>query len=330
MPHLARTSDRSGSGPRFTATTVVVVTWRGAAHITDCLDALAAQERQHNTIVVDNASNDGTATLVARHACRPRVLRLSTNTGYAGGIAAALSVVDTPFIAWLNDDAVPCPRWLAALEDSMLPGIAAVASRLEDTDGKPQSQGVRLTADGHGADQPDRRPAFGFCGGAALMRTDALRAAGGVPADFFCYYEDTDTAWRLRLTGWRVATAHHAIVRHQHGASTTLDSMPFHRWNERNRLLMLLRCAPSGIAVRELTRFIAITASLFLNGALRRPGTSRTTTCPLPAPNFRVGLRCRVLVEVISRLRTTTRQRREIGRCAVVDRGTVWQAWAGR
>lgn len=303
-------------------TTVVVVTWRGVEHITACLDALAAQERPHRILVVDNASDDGTAALLADHPSAPEVLRLPGNTGYAGGIAAALSVVDTPYMAWLNDDAEPGPRWLAALEDTLAadPEAAAVGSVLELADGAPQSFGVRLTADGHGADLAGRAPAFGFCGGAALLRTSALLAAGGVAASFFCYYEDTDTAWRLRLQGRRVAEPPDvaaAAVRHRHGASTRPGSKAFHRWNERNRLLTLLRCAPWPVAFRELVRFAVITLLLPLRRS--RPAGA----------NFRVGLRCTVLASVLARLPATLGQRRRIGERATVSRRDVWRTWAG-
>ena len=66
--------------------TVVVVTWRGRDHITACLDALAVQKSPHRTIVVDNASDDGTAALISGH----EVVRLPRNRGYAGGLAAVL------------------------------------------------------------------------------------------------------------------------------------------------------------------------------------------------------------------------------------------------
>ncbi|SFB63456.1 Glycosyltransferase, GT2 family [Amycolatopsis marina] len=308
--------------PPSVPTTVVVVTWRGTEHITACLDALAAQNRPHQTLVVDNASDDGTAALLAAHPSAPKVLRLPRNAGYAGGIAAALSVVDTEYMAWLNDDAEPGPSWLAELEDGLAadPGAAAVGSVLELADGTPQSFGVRLTADGHGADLGTRAPAFGFCGGAVLLRTSALRAAGGVAGDYFCYYEDTDTAWRLRLRGWRIAAppaVPAAAVRHRHGASTRPGSRAFHRWNERNRLLTLLRCAPGLVVVRELLRFAAITLLLPLRG--QRPA----------AANFRFGLRCAVLASVLARLPATLWQRVRIGRLATVPRGNVWRAWAG-
>jgi GT2 family glycosyltransferase len=296
------------------STTVVVVTWRGAGHITACLDALAAQDRPHRTLVVDNASDDGTAGLLTGH----EVLRLPRNTGYAGALAAALSVVDTPLMAWLNDDAMPAPQWLAALEDSLVkaPGAAAAGSSMELPDGTPQSLGVRLTADGHGSDLTEpAEEVFGFCGGAVLLRTDTLRDIGGVPAEFFCYYEDTDTAWRLRLAGWDIVAVPGARVVHQHGASTKPGSPLFHRWNERNRLLMLLRCAPARVALRELAKFAILTAVLPLRGA---PA----------APNFRLFLRCRVLAAVLARLPAALRARQCITARAVLGRGQVWDAWA--
>ncbi|WP_297541930.1 glycosyltransferase family 2 protein [Amycolatopsis sp.] len=300
-------------------TTVVVVTWRGVGHVTACLDALAAQDRPHRTLVIDNASDDGTAALLASHPSAPEVVRTRRNTGYAGAMATALSVVDTPYTAWLNDDAEPAPGWLGALEDSLekAPTAAAAGSWMELPDGSPQSLGVRLSGDGHGVDViEERAEVFGFCGGAVLLRTDVLRAAGGVPADFFCYYEDTDTAWRLRLAGWDVVSAPDAHVVHRHGVSTAPGSPLFHRWNERNRLLMLLRCAPGRIAARELVKFAVLTLVLPLRG---KPA----------AANFRFGLRSQVLAELLVRLPGTLRARRRIERIALISRETVWDAWAG-
>ncbi|MFN2496960.1 MAG: glycosyltransferase family 2 protein [Pseudonocardiaceae bacterium] len=299
--------------------TVVVVTWRGRGLIGRCLDALAAQTRAHRVLVVDNASTDGTAEELAAHPLRPRVLRLPRNTGYAGALAAALPQVRTPFIGWLNDDAEPEPGWLAALETALDDDstAAAAASVLQDRTGAVTSTGVELTRIGYGRDTTGPAP-FGFCGGAALLRTDALRDAGGVPGGLFCYYEDTDTSWRLRLAGYRVLAVPGARVRHAGGASSEHGTPAFHRWNERNRLLVLLRCAPAGVAARELGRFAALT--LVLPFHRNRPDT----------PNFALGLRLRVLTEVTARLPATLLARYRIGRRTAVTRSALWSTWAGR
>jgi GT2 family glycosyltransferase len=347
---------------RSPRTTVVVVTWRGQDLIGACLDALAAQTVPHRLLVVDNASTDGTAAVLA---ARPvRVVRLRRNAGYAGALAAVLPGVDTRYVAWLNDDAEPEPGWLAALESTLdgHPDVAAAGSVLLDGSGAVQSAGVRLTPLGYGADvtvpgksvdvtvpgksvqvsAPDEGtdgPApgevFGFCGGAALLRTGALRAAGGVPAGFFCYYEDTDTSWRLRLAGHRVVTAPGARVRHRHGASSEPGSERFHRWNERNRLLMLLRCAPAGIALRELARFAAITAALPVRrwrdagtrAHRQAPGAQERSRVP-DAANFRTRLRLRVLAAVVVGLPAAMVARIRIGRLATVPRAQLWCRWA--
>lgn len=297
--------------------TVVVVTWRGRTHIGDCLDALAAQDREHHVLVIDNASTDGTAELLSGH----RVVRLDRNRGYSGAISAALPHIDTEFVAWLNDDAAPSPGWLSALEEALDndPDAAAATSSLELPDGSVQSVGVRLTADGHGADTAlAGREVFGFCGGAVLLRIDRLKAAGGVPAGFFCYYEDTDTAWRLRLHGWKVISVGPAKVLHRHGASSQLGSSKFHHWNERNRLLMLIRCAPALVALEQVARFVVLTALLPLRGNV--PKTA----------NFRLGLRLAVLCDVLMRLPAALTARMRIGLRAKVSRRTIWQSWSGR
>jgi hypothetical protein len=299
----------------------VVVTWRGRDHIGACLAALAAQTRAHEVLVLDNASDDGTAELISGQ----RVLRLPRNRGYAGGLAAALPQVKTPFVAWLNDDAAPEPGWLAALEDTLDadPRAAAAGGVLTDANGTISSAGVALTGDGYGMDlREPGETTFGFCGGSVLLRRGALADAGGVPSGFFCYYEDTDTAWRLRLTGWRILLVAGARATHRLGASSRPGSWPFHRWNERNRLLTLLRCAPLLVALAQLTRFLAITVAL--------PARRLRGVAVPDALNYTVGLRLLVFAEVIIRLPSTLVARFAIGRRGKVARSVVWRTWAGR
>lgn len=315
--------------------TVVVVTWQGAHLLGACLDSLAAQTRPHQVVVVDNASSDGTADLVRGAYPSARLLERERNEGFAGGVAAALAVVRTPFVALLNNDAAADPAWLersvATLEAD--PRTAAVTARmlLWDEPGRINNAGVVLLANGYGADrglgEPDGPPydagreVFGFSGGAAVLRTDAVRAAGGMPARFFLYYEDTDLAWRLRLGDWRVRYEPAAVVRHRHAASTDMRSAMFAYYNERNRLLMLLRCAPAGLAARQVVRFGVTTASLTARRLIRR-------AVP-PDPVFRPGVRMRVLAGFARLVPWALRQRRVIGRRRVVSRSAVTDEWAG-
>ena len=71
---------------------------------------------------------------------------------------------------------------------------------------------------------------------------------GDFDPDFFLYYEDTDLSWRLRAAGWTVRYEATAVVRHAHAASSDTRSRLFRFYDDRNRLLMLIKNAPAGLA----------------------------------------------------------------------------------
>ena len=303
--------------PGPSAVTAVVVAWRSAAFIDACLDAVAVAA-PGRIVVVDNASTDGTA---ARLAARDDVdvLRLDRNRGFAGGIAAALECVTTPFLALVNDDAEPQPGWLEALlapfAEAAGDAVGATTAKLLLPDGRINNAGGALLPDLYGYDRGLGDPDDGrwdtaddveaFCGAGAVLRTAAVRGVGGFPAHFFLYYEDTDTSLRLRRAGWRIRYVPAARITHRHSASSDQRSARFHYFNERNRLLMIVRCVPAGVARRELWRFtrsVAGFARLRLRG--RRPAQA----------SEEAGLRLRVLAAVVVRIPRELVARRRIGR----------------
>lgn len=312
--------------------TVVVVTWQGRDLVRRCLDSLRGQTEPHRVVVVDNASTDGTAELLTARYPEADILRLQVNTGFAGGAQAGLDAVRTPYAALLNNDAAADPGWLAALTAALDadPRLAAATSRLLLADGgRVNNAGGGLTAAGYGYDiglgEPDGPPydrageVFGFSGGAAALRMDAVRAAGGFARRLFLYYEDTDLSWRLRLAGWSTGYVPTALVHHLHSASTDQSSAGFAFHNERNRLLVLTRCAPAGVAARQLARFPVTTASLALKRLLRRR---------LPAGHqFDTALRLRVFGSYLRLLPWAVRGRREVRRRSSVPRAAVTARW---
>lgn len=315
--------------------TVVVVTFRGLDILPDCLVSLAGQSMAHELLIVDNASVDGTAELLRTDFPTIRVLRLQKNLGFAGGVAAGLHLVRTPYIALLNDDAAADPQWLSELYTTIdrSPGTAAVTSEMWLTDpvGTLNNLGVALTAGGYGYDiglgcGPEAvferpTPTFGFSGGAAMIRTEELRAVGGAPADFFLYYEDVDMSWRLRLAGHQILSVPTARVVHQHSATVGQTSIGFHRFNELNRLRTLLRCAPLSVFLGQFLRFGVTTVSLAGRKLLRQPVPK--------AANFSVRLRLGVVGEVVLLLPRLVRQRQIISRSSRLSRRQVAAQWMG-
>ncbi len=138
-----------------------------------------------------------------------------------------------------------------------------------------------VLADGSGADrgfgepdegqydQPDE--IFAWCGGSVLLRPSYLADVGLFDEHLFLYYEDTDLSWRGRALGWRYRVEPASVVHHLHAASTGGTSAVFRYYNERNRLVVLVKNAPAALARRAALRHPLSTLS-YLRRALRGGG----------------------------------------------------------
>ncbi len=110
------------------SSSVVVVSHRPGAWLAPCLASVLPHADE--VILVDNGSAGGQAGAIGE-AQGVRVVRLATNTGFVGGVNAALATVATDVVGLLNDDAVAEPRWLeVAVEALGDPGVAAVGPKI--------------------------------------------------------------------------------------------------------------------------------------------------------------------------------------------------------
>ena len=83
-----------------------------------------------------------------------------------------------------------------------------------------------------------------------LLRPSYLADVGLFDEHLFLYYEDTDLSWRGRALGWHYRIEPTSVVRHLHAASTGETSPVFRYYNERNRLVVLVKNAPAALARR--------------------------------------------------------------------------------
>ncbi len=216
---------------------VVVVNWNAQACLERCLRALQQQtEPAFEVIVIDNASTDGSPDLVpGLNDPRFRLVRLPANAGFARANNLAVAQASpAPWIALLNPDAFPAPDWLRQLLAAAhaQPQVAAWGCTLVNAadpshlDGTGDSYHLggrahrrdhgRLRAAAHrGADE-----IFAPCAAAALYRRTAWMQAGGFDESYFCYLEDVDLGFRLRLLGWRCWHVPAAVCQHIGSATT--------------------------------------------------------------------------------------------------------------
>jgi GT2 family glycosyltransferase len=229
---------------------IIMVTYNGRQHLADCLQPLAALRAE--TIVVDNASTDGTAEAIQQQFPWVTLIEMPRNVGFAAGNNAGIAAARGRYIALLNNDAVAQPGWLDAMAEAIeqAPDIGGVAAniRFRHDPTLINSTGLVLLRDGRGADRgfrerdvgqfDERAEVFGPCGAACLLRREMLQEVGGFDERLFMYYEDLDLAWRAGRRGWRFVYEPRAVVHHAHCASSGEWSPFFCFHVERNRALV--------------------------------------------------------------------------------------------
>jgi N-acetylglucosaminyl-diphospho-decaprenol L-rhamnosyltransferase len=178
--------------------TVVVVTHH-SAHCLPGLDQLIQQCPY--VIVSDNASNDGTPSLVRDRWPHVQVLEHSVNLGFGAANNRALAQVSTPFALLLNPDCEITPEALSELIEQAhaLPDAAMLAPQILKANGQrdvnyrwPNTHWKAKAGAAEGL------LCVGFvCGAVMLLRMDQFQTVGFFDEDFFLYYEDDDLCLRL-------------------------------------------------------------------------------------------------------------------------------------
>lgn len=215
---------------------VLIVNWNSGPLLRTCLLHLARQTRPADrVIVVDNGSQDDSLAAVGAAYTGAEVIRLETNAGFAeANNVGARAAADCDWLATLNPDAMAAPGWLAALAGAAErePSIASFGCLMETAGDTHRLDGIGDAYHvsglpwrvGHGlarSEAPDRPiEIFSPCAAAALYRRDAFMDAGGFDPSFFCYVEDVDLGFRLRLMGHRTLYVPKAVVEHIGSALT--------------------------------------------------------------------------------------------------------------
>ncbi|MDH3594261.1 MAG: glycosyltransferase family 2 protein [Rhodospirillales bacterium] len=258
---------------------VVVVNYNSGDLLARAVACLAAQsDPDFEAVIVDNASGDGSADRLVLPDDRFTLVRSEANLGFAAGSNLGCRGARTDWLATLNPDAFPEPGWLAALRAAVAryPGAAMFGSlqidardpdRLDGCGDNYSFFGINWRG-GHGqrfAGPPADGECFSPCGAAALYRREAFEAVGGFDESYFCYCEDVDLGFRLRLRGGRCVQVGDAVVRHVGSAVTGLQS-PFTVYHSaRNRLWTYVKNMPAALLWLSLPMHLAATAGLLWN-----------------------------------------------------------------
>jgi N-acetylglucosaminyl-diphospho-decaprenol L-rhamnosyltransferase len=229
------------------AVSVIIVSWNVREALRECLTAVRREGsgRVGEVWVVDNASADGSAELVATEFPEVRLVRNAENAGFARACNQALRAAAGEYCCLLNPDTRVATGALGRLVEFMEshPRAGAAGPRLLNPDGSLQPNGgpfptlagtfLRATrASALFRGWYDRRFRWGrtafdraaaveqVSGACLLIRRAALEEVGLLDEQFFLYYEETDWLLRARRAGWETWYVPEAEVTHRWGAST--------------------------------------------------------------------------------------------------------------
>ncbi len=215
-------------------------------------------------VVVDNASTDESAAVVASEFPSVRWIQLGDNLGFATAVQAGIEATEAEWVLLLNNDARIETDALERIIARPIPddvGTIALQMRFAASPEIVNSAGIGIDALGvvydrllgTSADGPAKDPAevFGASAGAALYRRQMLDAIGGFDRGYFLYLEDADVAWRSQMAGWRALYVPDALVWHVHSATSTHGSSFKYFHVGRSRVRILARNADR----RQLLRY---------------------------------------------------------------------------
>lgn len=251
---------------------VIILNYNGAPIIglvRSSVDALRSQGYARlELILVDDHSTDGSDVLLrelADEAGATYTTSLPGRKGVSAARNAGLALAHGELVAFLDNDALPQPGWLAALVSVMLahPDVGACASRCMFADrvdvvnslGSVVNEflygnGVAIHQLWGHADWPQE--IMYATGNGIMLRRRAMDEVGPFDEGYrFWGADDADYGFRLRRAGWRIVPAPEAEVLHLHSYSKRDTSMHF--WDDRNRVRMALKY----LAWHELPTFVA-------------------------------------------------------------------------
>lgn len=212
--------------------TIVIVNYNVKHYLNQCLASLQSATKgiDAETVVVDNASTDGSVRYLRRRFPRTRIIESGANLGFAAANNIAIRRTDSKYVLLLNPDTIVADdtlrRAISFAEDH--PKLGAAGVRMIGADGHTAPESRRglpspMTAfykmTGLCAKWPqshrfgryymswlpwdEPQPIEVVSGAFCLLRREALDTAGLLDEDFFMYGEDIDLSYRILRSGWQ-------------------------------------------------------------------------------------------------------------------------------
>lgn len=252
----------------------VIPNWNQREMLASALRSIQALRKPEGcsteTIVVDNASTDGSAE--AAEAAGARVLRQAANVGVSRAFNVGIEAAKGEYVALLNNDVELAEDWLERLLAALEPGVWFAAGKTLDWADRSRIDGAgdavcrggaawRL---GHGrADGPEfeqRKRTFFPSATATVYRREFFEHAGAFEEAFFAYLEDVEMGLRAASLGLEGVYEPAARAYHRGSVTGVSWSPQMVRWMTAHQVLLLAKHYPAGLLLRYARPILAAQA----------------------------------------------------------------------
>ena len=257
-------------------TSIITINYNGLKDTCQLIDSLPLEDKSIEVIVVDNASQEDEASIIASRYPQVKVIRSEQNLGFAGGNNLGIKAAQGKYLFFINNDVILKPQTsdirhlISRLETDDKIGAVCPKIRFAWGDKPIQFAGytplsrytMRNRSIGFGEKdkgQYDTAHSTPYAHGAAMMaKREALEKVGLMPECYFLYYEELDWSMMFTRAGYSIWYEPACTIYHKESQATGQNSPLKTYYLTRNRLLFVKR------NIKGLRRYITYTYLLLV------------------------------------------------------------------
>ncbi|SHG38245.1 hypothetical protein SAMN05444372_105129 [Flavobacterium micromati] len=244
---------------------VVILNWNGILLLEKFLPSIVQNSPEAIIYVADNASTDDSISFIKTFFPAIKIIKNSSNLGFANGYNEALKSVDAELYALVNSDIEVTENWLkpiiktfenepntAIIQPKILDykrkdyfEYAGAAGGFIDQYGYPYCRGrIFDTLEKDNGQYDDNTEIFWASGACFFIRSLVYKELNGFDGEFFAHQEEIDLCWRAINEGYIIKYNSQSVVFHVGGATLQHGNPTKTFLNFRNSLLMLTKNLP--------------------------------------------------------------------------------------
>lgn len=243
---------------------VVILNWNGQKLLEQFLPSVIEHSKNATVVIADNASTDDSLAFISANYPSVKIIKNTSNGGYAKGYNDALKHIEADVFCLLNSDVEVTNNWLGPIMDVLekehntaviQPKIldyknkdyfeyAGAAGGFIDRFGYPYCRGRMFdTIEKDMGQYDDVSDIFWASGACFFVRSSVFFELNGFDEQFFAHQEEIDFCWRVKNAGYNVTYTYKSKVYHLGGATLSKLDPKKTYLNFRNSLFAITKNA---------------------------------------------------------------------------------------